>query len=169
MDVSHINTALLKLLQKEVLHVGKLTAENNPQPTLAATLCHGNNVVHMIRSSRTRAAYGSFYIWLEKAKNSTPNCIPFLYCHLLCLFLFTGTFTCKAGFGIQGLAIRLQPGSCKWDSWRCYFYGILIDSKKNPEPSKQGAPGSRSAQPHDRGLVTERDKIKARAQSPKAD
>lgn len=82
MDVSHVNTALLKLPQK-VLHVGKLTAANNPAPSLAAALCHGNNVVHRIRFSRTQAAYGSFYIWLEKAKNSTPNRIPFLYCHLL--------------------------------------------------------------------------------------
>lgn len=56
MDVSHTNAALLKLTQKEVLNVGKLTAKNKPQPTLAAALCHGNNIVHMIRFSRTQAA-----------------------------------------------------------------------------------------------------------------
>lgn len=56
MDVSHINTALLKLTQKEVLKVVKLTAKNKTPSTLAAALCHGNNIVHTIRFSRTQAA-----------------------------------------------------------------------------------------------------------------
>lgn len=55
MDVSH-NTALCKLTQKEACNVGKLIAKNNPQPTLAAALCHGNNIVHVITFSRTQAA-----------------------------------------------------------------------------------------------------------------
>lgn len=68
--------------------------------------------MHMIRFSRTKDAQGSFYIWLEKAKNSHLNHIPFLLAEGAAIssawFLFICTFTCKVGTWIPRASNDLQ-------------------------------------------------------------
>lgn len=103
---------------------------------------------------------GLFTFGLKRLKIAPKSHFFFfsLLCHLLPLSLFTGTVTCKAGFGIRGPVIRLQPSNCGRNSWKCYFCRLLIDSiggrKKKKKSPANPEPASHSPQPHDKVLTT---------------